>query len=232
MIAKTRGSTSEFVRMKLLKDIQDGCFLPSERLTTEGLAKRYQVSRTPVREALIQLSQNGLVDATANSGYELHRATVPELCEIYEIREALEGIAVAKLIESGPEPGVIKELRGYCEARRNAANMLEANIADRKFHLAICHHCGSAMIPDLVNNYLVLSTTFNLTPPLLVDDYVHDRKVNTEHDAIVDAIEAGKGKLAQKLLGAHIAFARRELEKLIGKKTSPAGKKVRSYVTQ
>ena len=80
MIAKTRGNTAEFVHQRLLDDLQQGSFLPGDKLTTESLARRYDVSRTPVREALIRLEREGVVDATANSGYEIRTPTLDELC--------------------------------------------------------------------------------------------------------------------------------------------------------
>ena len=79
MIAKTRGNTAEFVHQRLLDDLQQGSFLPGDKLTTESLARRYDVSRTPVREALIRLEREGVVDATANSGYEIRTPTLDEV---------------------------------------------------------------------------------------------------------------------------------------------------------
>ena len=218
MIAKTRGNTAEFVHQRLLDDLQQGSFLPGDKLTTESLARRYDVSRTPVREALIRLEREGVVDATANSGYEIRTPTLDELCDMYEIREALEGLAVAKLAENGASPELIAELRGCCDRRRHAANLDEMDTGDRQFHALICDSCGSETLQALVHNYLVLSTVFNVTRYLLKDRPNFNRHdIDLEHERIVDAIEAGNPKLARKLLAEHIAYARKLMRKLVRK---------------
>ena len=218
MIAKTRGNTAEFVHQRLLDDLQQGSFLPGDKLTTESLARRYDVSRTPVREALIRLEREGVVDATANSGYEIRTPTLDELCDMYEIREALEGLAVAKLAENGASPELIAELRCCCDRRRHAANLDETDTGDRQFHALICDSCGSETLQALVHNYLVLSTVFNVTRYLLKDRPNFNRHdIDLEHERIVDAIEAGNPKLARKLLAEHIAYARKLMRKLVRK---------------
>ena len=218
MIAKTRGNTAEFVHQRLLDDLQQGSFLPGDKLTTESLARRYDVSRTPVCEALIRLEREGVVDATANSGYEIRTPTLDELCDMYEIREALEGLAVAKLAENGASPELIAELRSCCDRRRHAANLDETDTGDRQFHALICDSCGSETLQALVHNYLVLSTVFNVTRYLLKDRPNFNRHdIDLEHERIVDAIEAGNPKLARKLLAEHIAYARKLMRKLVRK---------------
>lgn len=218
MITKTRGSTAEFVHQQLLDDLQKNFFLPGDKLTTESLARRYDVSRTPVREALIRLERGGVVDATANSGYEIRTPTADELCDMYEIREVLEGLAAARLAENGASPELVAELRNCCDRRRKAASTDELEASDRKFHELICDSCGSKMLQSLVRNCLVLSTIFDVTRSLLKDrSYPSRHDANLEHDQIVDAIEAGNPKLARKLLSEHIACARKLIRKLVRK---------------
>ena len=104
------GSTAGQVRKAIRADIQTGVFPAGSRLTSEMLAERYRVSRTPVREALIRLEEDGLVCGTPNAGYELRQPTIAELCEIYELREALEGLAIERTIRTGVPPELLKEL--------------------------------------------------------------------------------------------------------------------------
>lgn len=224
MIAKTRGNTADFVYQQLLDDLQRGSLLPGDKLTTEALAQRYDVSRTPVREALIRLERERVVDATVNAGYEIRTPTLDELYDMYEIREALEGMAVARLTERGASPELLTELRNCCEQRRNAANFQEKEWGDRRFHALICDSCGSETLQCLVQNYLVLSMVFNVTRYLLKDrPNFNKHDINLEHENVIQAIEAGDAKLARKLLCAHIADARKLLKKLM-----PSGKKERT----
>ena len=152
------GSTAGQVRKAIRADIQTGVFPAGSRLTSEMLAERYRVSRTPVREALIRLEEDGLVCGTPNAGYELRQPTIAELCEIYELREALEGLAIERTIRTGVPPELLKELRQACELRRNSSVNGELEAGDFAFHRAICRHCGSAALRGIIDNTLLLST--------------------------------------------------------------------------
>ena len=199
------GSTAEQVRKAIRADIQTGVFPAGSRLTSEMLAERYRVSRTPVREALIRLEEDGLVCGTPNAGYELRQPTIAELCEIYELREALEGLAIERTIRTGVPPELLKELR------RNSSVNGELEAGDFAFHRAICRHCGSAALRGIIDNTLLLSTVFAVAPKLFRADR---GRTDREHEAIVQAVADGDAKRARRLLTNHIAAARKRLEKL------------------
>ncbi len=220
MIAKTRGNTTEFVRSRLLDDLRKGNFQPGDKLTTETLARSYEVSRTPVREALVRLEREGMLEMDVNTGFRVRVLSLPELCELYEIREALEGLAVAKLAERGASSELLGELRRCCEQRRNAASFKEKKEGDQRFHMLICDSCGSKALQTLIHNYLLLSTVFNVTDYLLQNRrFINRRDIHHEHEEIVSAIEEGNSSRARKLLAAHIATARKSLEKLMKKQS-------------
>jgi len=206
------GSTAEQVRKAIREEIRNGVFEPGCRLTNDMLAERYHVSRTPVREALIRLEEEKLVSGTPNAGYELRQPSIAELCDIYELREALEGLAIERTVRNGTPPELIEELRRFCELRQSSSNESELGAGDLAFHSAICRHCGSAAIRAIIENTLLLSTVFAVAPKLFHADR---RKTNREHEEILTAIESGDAKRAHKLLAAHIASARKRLEKLI-----------------
>lgn len=215
MIAKARGSTVEYTRRRIINDIEAGVFNASPRLTTENLARRYKVSRTPVREALSQLTREGLVKAVANAGYQLNRLSGEELLEIYELRERLEGLAAAKLAAADPTPELIAEMRELCSARRNAQTFDQQFAADHDFHQLICDNCGAPTLQSVIRNYLVLSKSFAGTPGIVIKNNGEQapHSINDEHDEIVDAVAAGNAKLAERLLRRHIANAANAIRK-------------------
>lgn len=218
MIVSTRGNTTDLIHQRMLDDLQHGAFRPGDKLSSEGLAKRYNVSRTPVREALIRLERDGFVETESNTRYEVKTPTLTELCNLYEIREALEGLAAEKLATGGASPELIVRLRKCSELRRTAETLDEQETADKEFHGLICDSCGSEPLKSLVRNYLLLSTVFNASRFILAGRTIpHKRSICDEHEEIVDAIEAGNGKLARKLLSAHIANARKLFVKFAGK---------------
>lgn len=218
MIASTRGNTTDLIHRRLLDDLQQGNFRPGDKLSSEGLAKRYSVSRTPVREALIRLERDGFVETESNTRYEVKTPTLAELCNLYEIREALEGLAAEKLATNGASPELIARLRQCSRLRRTADTLDEQETADKEFHGLICDSCGSEPLKSLVRNYLLLSTVFNASRFILAGQTIpHKRSICDEHEEVIDAIEAGNGKLASKRLAAHIANARKLLIKFAGK---------------
>ncbi len=208
------GSTAEQVRKAIREEIRNGVFEPGCRLTSDMLAERYHVSRTPVREALIRLEEEKLVSGTPNAGYELRQPSIAELCEIYELREALEGLAIERTVRNGTPPELIEELRRFCELRRTGSDESVLGASDLAFHTAICRHCGSAAIRAVIENSLLLSTVFAIAPKLFRGDR---RRTNREHEEILAAVEAGDAKRARRLLENHIASARKRLETLTGK---------------
>lgn len=208
------GSTAEQVRSAIREEIRNGVFEPGCRLTSDMLAERYHVSRTPVREALIRLEEEKLVSGTPNAGYELRQPSIAELCEIYELREALEGLAIERTVRNGTPPELLEELRRFRELRQSGGNEAESGAGDLAFHSAICRHCGSAAIRAVIENSLLLATVFAVAPRLFRADR---RKTDREHEEILAAVEAGDAKRARRLLESHIASARKRLENLIGK---------------
>ncbi len=212
MIAKTRGVSAVFARDQILLDVSKGYFLPGDKLMTAALARRYQISRTPIREALIQLERDGFVKSSVNAGYQLKLLSLEEICDIYEIRELLEGMAVEKLAQKGITPGQREKLRKSYLACQDAETIEQRDAADRDFHGMICDFVGSEILCAIIHNYLVLSTTFNVARYMhSAYAFANDRDIHKEHGLIIDAITAGNAKLARKLIIKHISLARKLL---------------------
>src|SRR5690606_7315048 len=135
--------------------ILDGRLSPGTRVRQEALARRFGVSRIPVREALRQLESEGLVTLVPHSGARVARLDLAEHLELYRIREALEPVAAA---ESAPNltDDQLDELRSLAAQIADAVDdeprWLEL---DRRFHLT--SYAGAAlprlrgMIEDLWN---------------------------------------------------------------------------------
>src|SRR5690554_2644443 len=89
-------SSSSFVFEEIKRKIMAGEFPPGEHLREASLAKEFSVSRTPVREALRQLSESGLVIFLENQGARVRVWKKEEILDSYEIREAMEAIAAKR----------------------------------------------------------------------------------------------------------------------------------------
>jgi DNA-binding GntR family transcriptional regulator len=135
------------IRERLRAAILRGDFSPGERLREVEIAARYQVSRGPVREALLQLEQEGLVLLRRNRGAVVARLSRDDLEELYSLRLALERLAAARAAKYGTEAefakldAVLHEFRGTASSQPLTEQ--EAADQDVRFHDAIyraAHH--------------------------------------------------------------------------------------------
>ena len=217
MVATTnraRGTSAHIVKELMLQDFMQGSFLPGMKLQMDELAERYAVSRTPIREALILLSADGILTSADNYGFEVRAPSFDELCEMYDIRRSLECLAVEKLVTNGIPSGLLQQLRenlavqealDLADARRHAQQ-------DMRFHELICDNCGSPMLSQLVRRCMVLSTIFNNVPfmPNFRNVGRRARRVQcAQHAKILAGLEAQDVKKACKAMSSHLANARR-----------------------
>lgn len=210
-MTKKNISSTEDIYQQIREGIIDGLWLPGERLVTAKLADRFNVSRTPVREALKKLEKDGLVSIELNVGAVIRKVDIEEIKDIYELRAAVEAIAIRKVIENGPGPELIKRLRQLCRMRENANSFEEFEYSDREFHFQICRASKSKVLQEVVENYMVISSSFSATPRIVKSRrFDHGKKMN-EHYKIVDAIEAGDTAKAMRLMEKHILNARSKL---------------------
>lgn len=144
---RTRGNRAQVVYRKLKSDILALRLLAGDPLPEIDLAERYDASRTPVREALSRLRQEGLVVKNGR-GFVVRKYTADEVQNISEIREALEGLATRLAIERASDEDIAalrRHLDDYPDviAHHDEVAFLEL---DSRFHLSIARLSGN---PDL-----------------------------------------------------------------------------------
>jgi DNA-binding GntR family transcriptional regulator len=120
----------------LRQDLADGAYSPHERLVEADLVERYGAARAAVREALIQLASEGLVERAPHRGARVRGMSLAEAIETAEVRRALESIAVARAAE-------------------------RATPAERQAILALAHALADAARADDVGIYLRLNARFH-----------------------------------------------------------------------
>jgi DNA-binding GntR family transcriptional regulator len=135
------------IRAQLRQAILQGDFAPGERLREVEIAARHQVSRGPVREALLQLEQEGLVLLRRNRGAIVARLSRTDLEEVYSLRLALERLAVARAAQYGTEAdfGVMDSVLHEFRGTGSDQPLTEQQAADQdvRFHDAVyraAHH--------------------------------------------------------------------------------------------
>jgi DNA-binding GntR family transcriptional regulator len=187
----------------ILDAIDTGIYRPGDRLVENELADRFGVSRTPIREALQKLETQSLL---RRDGRSLIVASLDhnQLAELYVVRGELEGLA-ARLAARHASPEEVAVLRELLVSDRALVGDPKAlSRANRRFHKQIhlaSHNIFLVQMLDLVHRSMALLASTSLAaegrgPTAL-----------KEHEAIVDAIEAGDADGADAALRAHISRA-------------------------
>ena len=184
--------------------IISGQYRPGDHLGEEELAGRLGVSRGTVREALRHLQQEGLVTAGARGMLRVHSLSPAEIRELFQVRGALEGLAVTLLIASPTRDAAIARLRRALSDLDDPDHDFSAHIdADLGFHLLLCQLTGNSVLVDAWQH---LEGRVRIT--IFSDNERHLNILSGGHHApIVDAIEEGDAEQAVKILQDHMMLA-------------------------
>jgi DNA-binding GntR family transcriptional regulator len=203
---KTRSSRGEslveHVRRLILEDIIQGKTKPGTLMQLADLADRFRVSRTPVREALTLLERQGLVTAVPYKGDLVKGIEPGDVHDVYLVRKAIEG-AATELAASRISPDLLEHLRE--SPPPSAERMtLEYDAYTHQFHRSIIEAAGS---PRLM---LIFDDVYNDVRRIQYAGIGNPRPdlIHAEHVAILDALQAGDGEQARKLMEEHISAIR------------------------
>ena len=193
------------VYQQLREAIVDGTVAASAPLTELALAAQYNVSRTPVREALRRLEQDGLVERGAR-GMQVRGRSPEEILEIYEVRITLEAAAARAAAERRTDLDLLKLEQVH-------AAMLAASTDDperlattnRKFHEAIWAMSHNATLIDLLGRLHAHLIRYRETTLTFQDRW---DSMLEEHRQMVEAIKAGDRERAGRLAEEHMTGAR------------------------
>lgn len=183
--------------------MQSGEISPEDRLHQERLAEMLNVSRTPVREALLRLEQEGLLESTANGGFVIRKISESDVRDIYQARQAIEGFCVSVLAQSDSSEALVSLRRIVTEQEAIVADTSQAYYeANRTIHRAFVEATGNGYLLEsfdaLWNRSLSLQIFQTLNKPLLAASL-------GGHMALCDAIATGDPDLARKVMHKHIA---------------------------
>jgi DNA-binding GntR family transcriptional regulator len=199
--------SSERVYQVLKHRILAGMLEPGSRLVELQLATEFQVSRTPVREALKRLTAEGLLAIDALRGIVVSDVDARELEEIFVIRAALEGLGARLAAERVTGTDLMK-LRLLVEMMRENARtsqweaMVQANI---KFHDVVHHAAGNNRLRHMTRNLLDFARRFSGEA---FASQARAEEVLMEHERIIAALEARDPDRAEAATQEHVHRAR------------------------
>jgi DNA-binding GntR family transcriptional regulator len=206
---KRGGSRSDIVYEGLLPLLMNGQIPITERLAEEALAERFDVSRTPVREALARLLSDGLVERR-DSGLYPKIPPFDAVAELYELRTTLELRGIQRIIDGAAashDPGVLRPEVASWQQLKADPPAADATFVDHdeRFHTTLLRSAGNAELVTALEQ-----VNRRIRPVRMYDYLTPDRMDRTieEHLQIAGEVLDGKLREAMNDLAAHIETSR------------------------
>ncbi|WP_053363429.1 GntR family transcriptional regulator [Bacillus sp. FJAT-27251] len=194
---------TEKVYIKLLDNIKTGKVRPGSRLVIAQIAREFNVSEIPVREAIQRLAQEGYITLTPHAAPTVKGLSSDEVRQIFEIRSSLESLA-AKLAVDHISNTHIKDLEQILEESKEICEdedfegYLKANTY---FHKSLYQHCNNEMLIKMINDITGLSARY--------PNYYQNKEIMQvsikEHEEILDALKIRDAELIERLTKNHLS---------------------------
>ncbi|GGA69031.1 hypothetical protein GCM10011385_23620 [Nitratireductor aestuarii] len=198
----TETSSTNLIRA-LEDDILNGALRPGDRLDEQAIARRFNVSRTPVREALRHLASSGLVEIRRNQGALVRNLTTAELLEMFQVMAELQGLAARLCARrmSRSEVATLRQLNEACEKYADEDKHEDFFQANVDFHQCIENGARNSFLMEenakLAKRLRAYRWHMTFQPRRMVNSVA-------EHYRIVEAIEQGDEEAAHKLMRTHV----------------------------
>jgi DNA-binding GntR family transcriptional regulator len=195
----------EHVKTRLL----DGSYRDGSLLSEGTIAQELQISRTPVREAFLQLEGEGMLELYPKRGALVVPVTAAEVADVFDARLALERHCLVKLAGALPPglPGELDEILDRQRAHLAAGDRAAFGAADRELHRAWIAAGGNRLLLGLYDQ--LRDRQQRITARMLArDGAARSRELLGEHEEIVAALTRGDGEGAATALERHLSAAR------------------------
>jgi DNA-binding GntR family transcriptional regulator len=215
---RPKGTGAQTVFQGLKEDILQLRLRPGKNIEEPILEKRYNVSRTPVREALIRLASEGLVTLLPNKGArvtEIDISDVPQYFEALDVSQRLILRLCAMRASERQVADMIKINDFFIKATK-VRNIVEMSETNRDFHAVMLEACGnkyvSAAYAELLTVGLRLSlSAFGTGLSNISIDEGYYKEVIEHHRAMIDAISSRDADLAEEIARKHTSLFRRRI---------------------
>lgn len=172
-------------------------------VSVPALAAQFEVSATPVREAMLDLENRGFVESVRNKGFRITSVSEADLREIVQVRQLLECPAVRMAAADFPHDR-LAELRALAQKIVVAAHegrFPDYLAADSEFHLIIMGIAGNSRLVSIVAELRSSTRMVGLSD---LRDTVELERTSMEHHLLLDLLVEGRGDEAEALMHAHI----------------------------
>ncbi len=217
--SNSKGSLRERAYTHIQRKIASGELKPYSPVSEQILAQQLGMSRTPIREAIGQLTAEGLLEQTANRGTLVVQFNRQDIVDLYELREALEVYSVSKVARSPVRPGDLKrwqdivdeililkeELERSGKAALDSEQMHRFVASDLTFHSLLMRLAANHRMLKVVNDTRLLIRIFSINRPGY--DAPKLEQIHHQHSAIIQAVAKHNPEIATQLLTDHIRIS-------------------------
>lgn len=195
--------------------IEAGTLSPGERLNERALCERFQVSRTPLREAFRILASEGLIDLQPKRGARVVDPSESDITDVFDILAVVEGLSGRLAAEKGSAAAhdALEAVHRRMVAAFEAGDMVRYSLESKATHVAINEAAGNAQLTDMYQRLNAQVQKLRYQSNLEDDNWAHSV---ADHEGFVRAILARNGELAERLLREHLlkkkAFAQRRVD--------------------
>jgi len=195
----------------LKKLIITGQIKPGEKINEENIASSLKVSRTPIRETLVRLEHEGIVEITPRKGAHVVSISKKRIMDIMKVRGVLEGLVTRLAIENMTDDllnklkGTLKKQKAIVGEPKSEKRLLKAAHIDAELHANLLEGCDNEFaknMMDIINLHLQFIRLRTVVLPGRME------KTYQEHVKVMEAIELGDPHLAEKLMREHIESVR------------------------
>jgi DNA-binding GntR family transcriptional regulator len=202
-LERTTVRLADHVYRQLFDAVVSGRIEPGQRLVQEVIAEEMDVSRTPVREALLRLETEGILEASERGGFMVRSLDLVEVRATYELRAAVEGYAARLVAERGDQEAIDLIRKAMAAAAGGATSAEEGYDLNRQVHRSIVEATGNPMFLETVDAIWGRGQAFRMFAKLHAAD-LHFLHADPSHEDVLAAIERGDGHAAQEAMTGHI----------------------------
>lgn len=202
---------SEDLTPRLVEAVVSGELTPGTKLSEPELARRFEVGRGSVREALLRMEGLGLVERLPRQGARVVQLTPEGLTELFAVREALEGMA-CRLAATGIGREEAETLTRLLDEHQKFVDSQEVYLrqqGEEDFHYLLFKASHNRMLVGLLCDELY--QLLRMYRHRLSCRHSDPRLALLEHRQILDAVLQGDGELAELLMRRHVARSRNHL---------------------
>jgi len=195
-------SRSAATAVELKRRIVQGLIPPGARLSERSISRGLNVSRTPLREALLQLESERLVERTPTGAWQAPRLTERDVRDIFAVRKQLEVLAVRLTIEraSDAEVATLEEYLTASEEAHEAVDIVSMNFANGGFHSAMYRSAHSSWLTTAIEP--IRSQTIRIR--FLIASHVAGPEYSEGHRQIYDALVKRNVNTAEAIVSDHV----------------------------